>query len=270
MKPKNQQPRLFFVTPEEFKNQARKQKSGTENGDVSDETLIVVKSFPATIKSIDIEKRTIDFIISDGSIDRHDDTISPAGWVLDNYKKNPVVLWAHQNKQLPIAKSIAIDIDSDGLKSTAEFATRDVYPFADSVFQMYQKGFLNAVSVGFNAIEWEWAEDEEERPMGIDFLKQELFEYSAVPIPANPNALIDAKSKGVDIAPLADWAEQCIEELAQICGKSLISVRELKHLQKIATISGTRPTGNYVPMADYLHLQRSLQIANLKLSKQMN
>ena len=47
-----------------------------------------------------------DFVISNGSIDRDFDTINPDGWNLENYRKNPVVLWNHEWDDPPVAKSL--------------------------------------------------------------------------------------------------------------------------------------------------------------------
>jgi hypothetical protein len=56
--------------------------------------------------------------------------------------------------------------------------------------------FITAVSVGFLPLEFSWAEDEKERPWGIDYERQELLEISVVPVPANAHALIEAQAKG--------------------------------------------------------------------------
>jgi hypothetical protein len=34
-------------------------------------------------------------VFSDNSVDRYGDTIDARGWVLDNYKANPVALFGH-------------------------------------------------------------------------------------------------------------------------------------------------------------------------------
>jgi len=153
----------------------------------------------------------VDFIISTEDTDRDQDLISVDGWDLDNYKQNPVILWAHDSRKPPIAKSINIATEDNKLKSTALFMSREMSSFAYSVGQMYKEGFLNAVSVGFRPLKAKWAPDEESRPYGIDYFKQELLEYSCVPVPANPNALIDAKNFGIDMVPVLDWAVECLE-----------------------------------------------------------
>jgi hypothetical protein len=34
----------------------------------------------------------MDFVLSDATVDRYGDIIDPAGWVLANFKKNPIAL----------------------------------------------------------------------------------------------------------------------------------------------------------------------------------
>jgi len=51
--------------------------------------------------------------------------------------------------------------------------------------------------VGFRDLEREPITDKEGRQTGFRYKKQELYELSAVPVPANPNALIMAVQKGV-------------------------------------------------------------------------
>lgn len=133
-------------------------------------------------------ERKLKFIISTDSLDRDGDTISPDGWQLDNFKRNPVVLFGHDYRSLPVARAVDTRVEGGALVSVAKFATAEEYPFADSVYRMYKGGFMRAVSVGFLPVEWKQAEDQD-RPHGLHFLKQELLEYSCVPVPSNPDAL---------------------------------------------------------------------------------
>jgi hypothetical protein len=77
------------------------------------------------------------------------------------------------------------------------------------VFKAIKGGFLSAVSVGFAPIKYAFSE-EQGRSFGIDFLQQELLEFSVCPVPANPEALIEARSAGIDIEPIREWAEKLI------------------------------------------------------------
>ena len=53
----------------------------------------IMASWPteeASIKAIDVQKRSIEFVMSDESIGRDQEVIRAIGWDLRNYKKNPV------------------------------------------------------------------------------------------------------------------------------------------------------------------------------------
>ena len=167
-----------------------------------------------TVKMIDVKKRIVDFIISTEAVDRMKDVILVAGWQLKNYKNNPVVLFAHDHRQPPIAKALSVKKNTKDktLTSRAQFMSPDTYAFAETIFQMYVQGFMKATSVGFMPLQYERVEEDESRRNGINFLKSELLEYSAVPIPANPEALIAAKGSGIDIRPMKEWAQRVLDE----------------------------------------------------------
>lgn len=166
------------------------------------------KWYTVETKSIDDESRVIEFVISTNSVDRSRDVIDQAGWRLESYFKNPVVLWCHDYSITPVAKSLSVWVEGEKLMSRDQFMTRDMSPFAYSVYQMYRDGYLNAQSVGFAPLEWTY---DEERS-GVNFLVQELLEHSCVPVPANPEALVSARSAGIDVLPVREWAEKVLDE----------------------------------------------------------
>lgn len=194
-----------YITIDEYKQKAKKGESL--------EGLTLKKQFCVEIKGIEDSKDglKVPFVISTAAVDRDNDTISVAGWKLDNYIKNPVVLWAHDGRQPPVGKAESTRIEENALKSTSIFATKDLYPFGYMIGQMYAKGFLNAVSVGFDPVKYAWVEDKE-RPWGVDYIEQHLLEYSCCPVPANPEALVDAKSSGIDLDPMVDWVVRVLDE----------------------------------------------------------
>lgn len=163
-------------------------------------------AFDTEIKAAEEDSRSLLFTISTASVDRMGDTIDANGWKLESYRKNPVVLWAHDAGSLPVAKAPKVWIEEGKLKAQAEFTPPGMARFNDTVFEMYKQGFLSATSVGFMPLKYAFTEDPQRR-YGIDFMEQELLEFSAVPVPANPEALIEGRSAGIDIGPLLDWAE---------------------------------------------------------------
>lgn len=164
----------------------------------------------------DASNRTVDFVISSATSDRVGDTISPNGWVLDNYLKNPIVLWGHDRYSLPIGKASNIRVVGGNLMATAQFATAEEYPLADTVFKLFKGGYLNAVSVGFSPIDYTFNDH------GVDFIKQELLEFSAVTIPCNPDALAVARAKGIDTERLAPALGDMAKHTASLVERSRI------------------------------------------------
>ena len=170
-----------------------------------DATTVIRKSLPmANVEAIE-DTRRIRFTISDGSIDRDNDTINPGGWDLAAYKQNPVVLWAHDARALPVAKATALGLENGALIAEAEFAT---HPFAQTVYELVRDGFLRATSVGFRALDYVLNTERD----GVDFKRQELLEFSIVPVPANANALVSAAAAGHDLEPLREWIQTTIAE----------------------------------------------------------
>ncbi len=149
---------------------------------------------------IQVEKtdkpRTFRFRISDGTVDRDKDRIDPAGWELDNYRRNPVVLLSHDYSSLPVAKTTEIGVQGGALMATAEFPSEGIFPQADQVFRLIKEGYLSTASVGFRPIEWVYNSDRG----GMDYHKQELLEWSVVPVPALSTALIESRTAKTDWA----------------------------------------------------------------------
>ncbi len=193
---------LIHLGPDDFHARVEANQS---LDDIIYRKLIVPKM--EIIKAHDGEER-ISFVISTADEDRDGDTIAQNGWKLDNYLRNPVVMWAHDYRLPPIAKARDVRIENNMLKADAIFVPEDIDGgFSHMIFRMLQERFLNATSVGFKSIRFTRREGE----FGLDFLEQELWEYSVVPVPANPNALIEARAKGINTAPMLEWCEKVLD-----------------------------------------------------------
>lgn len=132
------------------------------------------------------------FTISTASVDRSGDTVALLGWHLDEFRRNPVVQYAHASDALPIGRSPSVWISGAKLKASLKLAPADANPLAENVRQLIDGGFLFACSVGFIPLRWEFSKDPA-RPYGINFLEQALIEWSVCNVPANPDAIIDPK-----------------------------------------------------------------------------
>lgn len=153
------------------------------------------KVFNSVIKGIDDKEMTLTALISTNAIDRMDEVLDPKGVDLKHYRNNPVVLWAHDYEKPPIGKALWVKRGPEGVLSKVKFANTE---FAQEIFSLYKEGFLNAFSVGFIPKEWdEGGEKQAGRQPRRTFTKWEMIEYSAVPVPANPEALQLAMKKGI-------------------------------------------------------------------------
>ena len=175
---------------------------------------------------------SIRMTISDGTRDRDQDTVNPRGWNLDWYKKNPVVLWAHSHDTPPLGQSTKIECVGGKLVAEARFDV-DIadYSFPRTVVELLKRGTLRAASVGF--IPTKYVESKAVEG-GVDFTEQELLEWSIVPVPSNRNALLEARSAGVDISPIVDWAGEVLDQYGGDRSARLMAPR--KTLEEIASI----------------------------------
>ena len=111
------------------------------------------------------------------------------GLQFDNYRRNPVVMWAHDavgrspSGGLPIGRTLSIGRATDG-GIVAEFEFLDDDPFAQRIRNAWDKGFLQAASISWLPLE--------SRPAangGLRDIRSELLEWSIVSVPADPDAL---------------------------------------------------------------------------------
>src|ERR1700733_3335196 len=180
-------------------------------------------------KAFDEDRRAFRFCFSDSGEDRMTDPIDAAAWRLNNFLRSPTALFAHDSSAPPIGRAANVAIEDTRLMGDIEFAPPEIYEFADTIYRLVKGKYLNAVSVGFLPIDYDWAEDEA-REWGLDFKVQELLEISVVPVPANPRALIEARAKGLDTRPLVEWAERTLDG----GGSVVIPKTELERLRKQA------------------------------------
>jgi len=161
------------------------------------------KQFIASEIKADDEDRTITAVISTSGVDRDREVVVAKGGDFTNYLKNPVVLFAHNYQELPIAKTLWIKQTGSKITAKAKFA--DV-GMADDVYKLYKGGFLKAFSIGFipNKRHQPSPKEIEKRPELANVWniidEWELLEFSAVPVPSNPEALTQAvKSKAISL-----------------------------------------------------------------------
>jgi HK97 family phage prohead protease len=193
-----------------------------------------------SIKAAEDGSRVVEFTITTSNIDRDGDIVALEGWRLQNFMKNPVVLYGHNYWGLPVGQAQSLSITGTSLRAATLFAgLAEQNALAECVYRMILGKFLRATSVGFVPIKWAY---DEERG-GYDILEQELLEYSIVPVPANPECLSDIKAAGIALEPLIDLCEQT---LAGVKGAGLWVPRE-DALAALKALKAPRVTVSYDP-----------------------
>ena len=180
---------------------------------------------PATVRAMSLDGARIvgrtstgpvlRFVLFSEGVKRDGSEVMVDGLDLTNIQRNPRVVWAHQYDIPPIGNWVRFEKSvhptlrhADGSRIKVLFA--DAAPlrttdgtehldFARMVFSMYENHDLAAVSGGWNPLpggmepithgDGGWA--------GFRFTKSDVLEGSFVPIPADPDALQHAISRGV-------------------------------------------------------------------------
>lgn len=117
--------------------------------------------------------------------DRHGEVVDNNGWDLKAYKKNPVILWAHDHTEPAIGTAKKIWVDGEGKKAKLMIqpVIHEITEKAKAVKQLIEQGIIRSLSVGFKPME---------SPDGITFTQNELLEVSMVNVPANADAMMMA------------------------------------------------------------------------------
>lgn len=151
------------------------------------------------------DKPVISIVGTDGSEDRHGSVLNPEGWEMEDYLRNPVVLWSHKQDIPTIGNTINLSRVKSRWTFDVEFAIDEWDDYgggnlARLVWRLMDANRLRASSVSFIPKKWD---DREAQTIpaffaeNLEYRKQELTELSMVNIPSNRNALKKAVSEGV-------------------------------------------------------------------------
>jgi HK97 family phage prohead protease len=127
-------------------------------------------------------------------VDRGNEIIETDAWQLDNYKKNPVILYNHgMDAQLggtPVGVATEVKPTKDGLFIKAKLSAIDD-PMFKRIRGLVEERVLRAFSVGFNPIDT----DTDKATGAHRITKAELFEVSIVGVPMNQDSLFELSGK---------------------------------------------------------------------------
>jgi len=162
------------------------------------ETCDLFKGQSFKIEDVDDKKHTILFVASDETVDRVNERLMANGCEVENYNKTGrPFLWCHNRRvdNLPLGRGVWSKILDREVKILTEFYVDKGNAWSEyckTVYEMYRDDFMQSVSVGFIPIDRRSANEEELKDfpeLSSIITKWELLEHSAVPVPANPNAV---------------------------------------------------------------------------------
>jgi hypothetical protein len=162
---------------------------------------VLRRSLDCSVKAFDEEGRWVDVIASTDTLDGHGDIVEQS-FDLKRYKKNPVVLFLHNQfgfldgarpeDFLPIGRGENVKVAGGQLEARIHFASEKASPLAERIFHQFKEGSLNAVSIGFKPGKVTRTENADTGKVTYRLANNELFEISVVPIPSNPDAVAKA------------------------------------------------------------------------------
>jgi HK97 family phage prohead protease len=141
----------------------------------------------ASLTDSKVGERQIRVVASTPTPDRVKDVMVAEGCDLTEYRANPIVL-ANHNPACPIGTA-DVEIKNGRVEATITFAPAGASAKADEYCALAKAGVLNAVSVGFETLDAEPIRGGGERVKSWS-----LLELSLVSVPANPEAVVTARS----------------------------------------------------------------------------
>lgn len=131
------------------------------------------------------------------TVDRGAEMIATDAWELDNYKRNPIILFNHGKDALggtPVGKATDIRQTDQGLYLKVKMSNSQS-PAIKMVRDLVEERILKAFSVGFNPKEA--ANIDVEGKSVRKITKAELFEVSIVGVPMNQDSLFELSEKSL-------------------------------------------------------------------------
>lgn len=208
------------------------------------------KQFVSDDTKIDADERSVTAIITTDGVDRDREVLLPKGADVEQFSKNPVVLWAHDYVSVPIGKALWLKPGRKKITAKVQFADTEQ---GEEVFQLFKGGFLNAFSVGFRPTKSHQPtpEDIKKKPEWANvyrvFDEWELLEFSVVPVPANAEALaIAVKSHALELSDET---------------KVVMDIEEVDEVVKCSTWAEPEETSTIVvPMRKQIKVRRPIRL----------
>lgn len=196
-------------------------KNSDEEGAVIKDIVLFEKAEFITEKADDGKEGRIRMVMSDSSLDRTFERVDQSGWKLKNYKKNPVILWAHNSYQPAIGIMEKVGVVDGKLIGYPKFDSQEIDQFAWMIGEKVRIGTIRGGSIGYKVLKIEILEDAKDKTRYI--LKElELLEFSFCNVPTLPSALVT--KEGVEDKSEIDFLKKEIEDSSK---KSLEREKEI-------------------------------------------
>jgi len=182
----------------------------------------------------------LEAVASTGSLDRDSEIIKPEAWraSLPTYRSNAVILATHMHRlstgDSPVIGSASfIDVQGSELVFRMKFAGTEL---GRQYEQLYREGHMKAFSVGFWPVNGEW-QDLDRGKAGRKRVwvhtEVNLLEISAVPVPANPEALVrmrelEARAAGETLSGVKAELEAIVKAQLAAAGLGKDAIENLK------------------------------------------
>lgn len=153
-------------------------------------------------------ERTDVSIITTDAVDHDREVIEPRGVNMDHFRKTGMpVTWAHRYDLMPVGNAVWVEYKRGRKAILAKTRYHDRPEgwqgnwFSDAIWHLIKTGVLRGKSIGFipQQIHAPSPDEIKERPELADarviYDKITMLEYAVAPIPANPDALVQAAAK---------------------------------------------------------------------------
>jgi HK97 family phage prohead protease len=163
------------------------------------EAVIESKHADNILKAARQEDGTYRIVATTADVDRDEEIVVPTGVEnLDEYLSlNPIVLVNHNWFGMPVGKAVGGEVYQDRIELSVQFAETEL---GREVRYLYDEGFLNSFSIGFGVKDYE--DKAVEGKTVRHYTKWELYEVSAVTVPANryANILRQVEERGKELS----------------------------------------------------------------------
>jgi len=191
-----------------------------------DNTSDIEKSNPSVVI---IEGYASMYKNADGTryLDRDNESVSIPFLNVDNYTKNPVVVYNHDWGDV-MGKCVEIRKDDKGLYVKAEIHK---LTGRESAFEAVHKGLIKTFSIGFISNGYTYLDEED----AFEISSAELIEISLAPVPANADALFtvtDTKSLQVRKSLIKEQNNLSCEDMDGMCSLNTKGVTMAKNAEQ--------------------------------------